>query len=69
MEGMNIKKTVEQALYIYKDKRLQGMIHELKESLKDNDNFDDVMMTLSEIKKYESFKARVNQLLGRTIVR
>jgi len=69
MEGMNIKKTVEQALYIYKDKRLQGMIHELKESLKDNDNFEEVMITLSEIKKYESFKARVNQLLGRTIVR
>lgn len=68
-ESLNIKKTVEHSLYIYKDKRLQGMIHELKESLKDNDNFDEVMITLSEIKKYESFKARVNQLLGRTIVR
>lgn len=68
-ESLNVKKTVEQALYIYKDKRLQDMIFELKESLKDNSNFDDVMMTLAEIKKYEAFKSRVNQLLGRTIVK
>ncbi|MCD6068064.1 MAG: primase [Bacteroidetes bacterium] len=65
----NVKKTVEHALYVYKDKRLMDMIQELKETLKDPENDDEMFMTLSEIRKYESFKARVNKLLGRTIVK
>lgn len=68
-EAYDIKKMVERVLYIYKDKRLQDMIFELKESLRDNANDDDMFITLSEIKKFESFKARVNKLLGRVIVK
>jgi DNA primase len=69
MEIHNVKKTIEHALYVYKDKRLMDMINELKETLKDPKNDDDLFITLSEIKKYEMFKARVNKLLGRTIVK
>ncbi|MDP2388131.1 MAG: DNA primase [Bacteroidota bacterium] len=68
-EAHDIKKMVERILYVYKDKRLQDMIFELKESLRDNANDDDVFITLSEIRKFESFKARVNKLLGRVIVK
>lgn len=66
-ESYNLKKNIEHALYAYKEKRLKDMIFELKESLKLNINEDDTSITLSEIKKLESFKAQVNKLLGRII--
>ncbi len=66
-EGLNIKKTIEHSLYAYKEKRLRDMILELKESLKNSSDENDVSITLSEIKKMESFKSQVNKLLGRII--
>jgi DNA primase len=66
-EGFNIKKTIEHALYSYKEKRLRDMIFELKESLKTTIDENDISITLSEIKKMESFKSQVNKLLGRII--
>jgi len=66
-EGFNIKKTIEHALYAYKEKRLRDMIAELKESLKISLDENDTSITLSEIKKMESFKSQVNKLLGRII--
>jgi len=66
-EGFNIKKTIEHALYAYKEKRLRDMIAELKESLKNSLDENDTSITLSEIKKMESFKSQVNKLLGRII--
>jgi DNA primase len=66
-EGLNIKKTIEHSLYAYKEKRLRDMILELKESLKNPLDENDVSITLSEIKKMESFKSQVNKLLGRII--
>jgi DNA primase len=66
-ESYNLKKNIEHSLYAYKEKRLKDMIFELKESLRSNINEDDTTITLSEIKKLESFKAQVNKLLGRII--
>ena len=66
-EGLNVKKTIEHALYAYKEKRLRDMILELKESLKNTGDENDISITLSEIKKMESFKSQVNKLLGRII--
>ena len=68
-ETDNLKKTVTHSLFVYKDKRLQQLLKEQQELLRTSTNDDDIMMTLANIKHLDALKARVNKLLGRTIIR
>ncbi len=68
-ETDNLKKTIEHDLYIYKEKRLQRLIEQEKESLKVPLEDESLQNTLVEIKTLELLRARVNKLLGRTIIR
>ncbi len=68
-ESDNIRKTVQHALFVYKDKRLQQQWKEKHELLKDLSDEAEVMMVLSEIKHLDTLKARVNKLLGRVVIR
>jgi DNA primase len=68
-ESYNLKKTIGHDLFIYKDKRLDQLIKEYRESLKMATNEEEWTDILVNIQGLELLKLRVNKLLGRTIIR
>ncbi len=68
-EEESIKKSVDHDLNIYRDKRLQGMIREEKEKLRNVMNEEETENVLKKVKALEKMKMDVNKILGRTIVR
>jgi DNA primase len=67
-ETDNLKKTVDHDLYIYKEKRLQKLLREEKEKLKNVSSDEELQTLLTSIQKLDALKGRANQLLGRTII-
>ncbi len=64
-----LKKSVQHALFSLKEKRLMEMITRRQEELKTITSHEDLELALYELKHLQVMKARVNKLLGRTIVK
>ena len=62
-----LKKSLQHALFSLKDKRLKEYIQKRQEELKSSSE-EDLEFLLLELKHLQMMKARVNKLLGRTIV-
>ncbi len=67
-ETDNLKKTVDHDLFIYKEKRLQKLLKEEKEKLKNITNDEELQRVLEQIQALDAMKIRANKLLGRTII-
>ena len=67
-ETDNIKKTVNHDLFIYKDKRLQKLLRDEKEKLRTASSDEEIQTILISVQRLDALKARVNKLLGRTII-
>ena len=68
-EKFMLKKMVQHALFSLKDKRLMDFIFQKQEALKSITGEEDLEYALLELKHLQVMKARVNKLLGRTIIR
>jgi DNA primase len=67
-ETDNLKKSINHDLFIYKEKRLQKLLREEKEKLRTASSDEEIMNILISVQKLDALKARVNKLLGRTII-
>jgi len=67
-ETDNIKKSVNHDLFIYKEKRLQKLLRDEKEKLRTASSDEEIQTILISVQKLDALKARVNKLLGRTII-
>lgn len=67
-ETDNLKKTVDHDLYIYKEKRLQKLLRDEKEKLRNAASDEEVQQLLISIQQLDALKTRANKLLGRTII-
>jgi DNA primase len=67
-ESHDIRKTVMHDLLLYKERRLNDIIQATKEALKETNDAIETDILLSEIRRLDNFKARVNKLLSRTII-
>ena len=67
-ETDNIKKSVNHDLFIYKEKRLQKLLRDEKEKLRTASSDEEIQTILISVQRLDALKARVNKLLGRTII-
>ena len=67
-ETDNLKKSVNHDLFIYKEKRLQKLLRDEKEKLRTASSDEEIQEILITVQKLDALKARVNKLLGRTII-
>ena len=67
-EEMLLQKAIEDAINAFKLSKVNIIIFRLKESLK-SQNYDDQIITLSEIRSYEIIKKQLAAKLGRIILR
>ncbi|MBS1647697.1 MAG: DNA primase [Bacteroidetes bacterium] len=67
-EDDNLRKTVNHDLFIYKEKRLEKLIDEEKEKLRNISSDEEMQNILEHIKNLEALKIRFNSFLGRTII-
>jgi len=67
-ETDNLKKTVDHDLYAYKERRLQKLLKEEFEKLKNSTNEEDTQNLMLSIKKLDEQKTLANKLLGRRII-
>lgn len=68
-EIMQIKKAVQHAVFSLKEIRVNQLIHEHQEMLKQNMNEDDLNDVLIKLIHFNELKVRVNKLLGRTVIK
>jgi DNA primase len=67
-ETDNLKKTVDHDLYAYKERRLQKLLKEEIEKLRNTTSEEEIQNLLISIQKLDAQKALANKLLGRTII-
>ena len=67
-ETDNLKKSINHDLYIYKEKRLQKLLREEKEKLRNASTDEEIQDILMQVQKLDALKAKANKLLGRTII-
>lgn len=67
-EKHDVKRSSEHFLFSLKDKKLNAIILNLKEELRDL-NFEDTIKKQTEIMKLEQSKKRINKLLGRIVIK
>jgi DNA primase len=68
-EKNDVKRSAEHFLFSLKDKKLNTFILSLKEGLKEDKAFEEVMRTQEKIMNLEQNKKRINKLLGRIIIK